>query len=245
MLLPIAILSKALRSTLLVPASGSSGTKKTRRGCWYAGALASTKRLIASSSGWLPARDDEGHRLRADLVGHRHGARLRNVGVARQHQLHLARKNVLAAGDEHVVGAPTNQCSRSRRAGRRRPVVPALRRQYRRRTLRIVEIAEHHRRRALPEFSFDELQLHAGCGHPRAASGFARPCGSGPNTTRPGLRGAVHVQPWAFGNPSLIWARSRSLTGAEPMRIAVTLDTSVASRGAPSRASSRASAAPR
>ena len=39
----------------------------------------------------------------------------------------------------------------------------------------------------------------------------------------------------AFGNPSLIWARSRSLTGAEPMRIAVTLDTSVAARSAPSR----------
>src|SRR5262249_8588223 len=52
----MAIFSKALRSTLFVPASGSSGTKKTRRGCWYAGALASTKRLIASSSGCAPAR---------------------------------------------------------------------------------------------------------------------------------------------------------------------------------------------
>src|SRR5580765_4039755 len=52
----IAILSKALRSTLFVPASGNSATKKTRRGCWYAGALASTKRLIASSSGCAPTR---------------------------------------------------------------------------------------------------------------------------------------------------------------------------------------------
>jgi hypothetical protein len=55
-ILLIAMLSKALRIDLVRSASGSSAREEHARGCWYAGALASTKRLIASSSGCAPAR---------------------------------------------------------------------------------------------------------------------------------------------------------------------------------------------
>ena len=51
-------------------------------------------------------RDDEGDRLGAlDVVVDRHHHRLPDVGMLLQHALDVGRIDVLAAGDEHVVGA--------------------------------------------------------------------------------------------------------------------------------------------
>jgi len=50
-----ASLRRALRSILLVDASGSWSTNHTKRGCWYAGPFASANCLISSSDGRRPA----------------------------------------------------------------------------------------------------------------------------------------------------------------------------------------------
>ena len=69
--------------------------------------MSSAKRRSASSLGRRAGLGhDEGDRqLVLDLVGHRHDADLRHVGVPAQQLLDFAGIDVLAAALEHVVGA--------------------------------------------------------------------------------------------------------------------------------------------
>ena len=118
--------------------------------------------------------DDEGDRLLAlDVVVDRHHGGLRHVGMALQHALDVGRINVLAAGDEHVVGAADEIMEAVGVAAEHvAGDVEAVRRD-RRRHVGAVVIAEHHRR----AFHFQHaLRRRRGC---RRRPGAARPCGCG------------------------------------------------------------------
>ena len=146
--------------------------------------------------------DDESDRLLAlDLVVDRHHRRLRDVGMALQHALDVGRIDILAAGDEHVVGAADEIVEAVGVAAEHvAGDVEAVRRD-RRRHVRAVVIAEHqgrafHFQHALigvAVVAVDQPDLHLRMRIADRHFGLRQPLGCGPNTTGPRLGGAVGV----------------------------------------------------
>ncbi len=231
---------RLLRSILPVPASGSSPTNSTWRGCWYAGALASAHCLTASALGSSPpARHDEGHRLGPlDLVGHGDHAGLLDARMALEHRLDLARVDVLAAAHEHVVGAADEEVEAVGVAPHDvAGDVVAVRRHDRGGLLRQVQIAGHQRRRPHLQHALVRVEIVAGHQpHVDALDGIAERrdpaaaprAGAGPKATGPD---SVVPQPFvtgAPGNAALTRSTSAWVSGAEPMVTRRTDERSVA-----------------
>ncbi len=110
---------------------------------------------------------DEGHRqLVLDLVGHRHDADLRHVGMTAEKLLDLAGIDVLAAALEHVVGAADEEHEAVGVAAHDvAGIVPAID-QARLRIGFAVEVAAHQRWRSdvqhtLVRVRADKLQIDA------------------------------------------------------------------------------------
>ena len=191
----------ALRSTLLVVASGNSAQEGDTARMLVGRRIVEREALDAVfGQGGAGPQHDEGERLLAlDLVGHGNDAGLRDIVVALEQALDLARIDVLAAAHEHVVGAADESVGAAVVAPEHvAGLVPAVAGQDLPGLLGQIEVAGHVGGRANPQLAFADFgaigsdQTHLDTGL-RPADREVRLCVSRPRAERDrtGFRRAV------------------------------------------------------